>query len=109
MLIHEKIVCGVASLFVRKELLKERDLTLDSTTEIGIVNELTDRDNTELSNLPAVYKDEVQSVGREKKIFSSKEASKPYVRNCKNCGGDHPVKLKLCPAFAVINVFIAEN
>ncbi|KAK2547194.1 hypothetical protein P5673_032968 [Acropora cervicornis] len=56
-----------------KELLKERDLTLDCTTEIGIVNELSDRDNTELSSLPAVYKDEVQSVGRERKCSHRKK------------------------------------
>ena len=79
--------------------MKERDLTLDRAIEIGIVNELSDRDNTELSNLPAIHKDEIHSVVRGKKAFSSKEASKPKVRNCKNCGGDHPAKLKLCPAF----------
>ena len=86
-------------LIVRKQLLKERDLTFDRAIEIGIVNELSDRDDTELSKLPAVNKDEIHSVGRGKKVSSSKEASKPNVRNCTNCGVDHSAKLKSCPAF----------
>ena len=44
-LIRDKIVCGVTSSFVRKQLLKERDLTLDRAIEIGIVNELSDKNN----------------------------------------------------------------
>ena len=48
---------------------RERELTLDRAIEIGIVNELSDRDNTELSNLPAVHKDEIHSVGGGKKSF----------------------------------------
>ncbi|KAK2558791.1 Uncharacterized protein P5673_019006, partial [Acropora cervicornis] len=56
-------------------------------------------DDTELSKLPAVNKDEIHSVGRGKKVSSSKEASKPNVRNCTNCGVDHSAKLKSCPAF----------
>ena len=97
-LILDKIVCGVASSFARKQLLKERDLTLGRAIEIGIVNELSDRDNIELSSSTAVYKDKVHSVGRGKNVVSSKGASKPDVRNCKNCGVDHPAKLKSCPA-----------
>ena len=78
-LICDKIVCGVASSFIRKQLLKERDLTLDRVIEIGIVSELSDRDNTELSNLPAIHKDEIHSVVRGKKAFSLKEASNLFV------------------------------
>ena len=39
-LIREKIVCYIASSFVRKQLLKERDLTLDRAIEIGIVKRI---------------------------------------------------------------------
>ena len=28
-----------------------------------------------------------------------KEKSKPDIHNCKNCGGDHALKQKSCPAF----------
>ena len=49
-LIRDKIVCGVSSGHVRKQLLKERDLTLDRALDIGIANELSDRNNIELSS-----------------------------------------------------------
>ena len=49
-LIRDKIVCGVASSYVRKQLLKERALTFDRAIEIGILNELSDRDNIELAS-----------------------------------------------------------
>ena len=49
-LIHDKIVCGVSSGHVQKQLLKERDLTLDRALDIGIANELSDRNNIELSS-----------------------------------------------------------
>ena len=49
-LICDKIICGVSSGHVWKQLLKERDLTLDRAIDIGIANELSDRNNTELSS-----------------------------------------------------------
>jgi len=49
--IRDKIVCGVSSRHVRKQLLKERDLTLDRAIDIGLANELSDRNNTELSRV----------------------------------------------------------
>ena len=76
-LIRDKIVCGVTSSFVRKQLLKERDLTLDRAIEIGIVNELSDKNNTELANKAAAdLKQEVHSVSKGRKTFA-KEGSKP--------------------------------
>ena len=36
-----------------KQLLKERELTLDRAIDIGIANELSDRNNTELSSKPS--------------------------------------------------------
>ena len=98
-LIHDKIVCGVTSSFVRKQLLKERDLTLDRAIEIGIVNELLDKNNSELTNKAAAdLKQEVHSVSKGRKTFA-KEGPKPDIHNCKNCGGNHAAKQQSCPAF----------
>jgi len=96
-LIRDKIVCGVSSRHVRKQLLKERDLTLNRATDIGIANELSDRNNTELSsNQVSDPKEEVHGVD---KGGLSKKDSKPSIENCQNCGGNHAAKQKSCPAF----------
>jgi len=50
-LICDKIVCGVSSRHVCKQLLKEPDLTLDRAIDIGIANELSGRNNTELLSI----------------------------------------------------------
>jgi len=71
--------------------------TLDRTIEIGLLNELSDRDNSKLSNKAAASKEVVHSVRKEKTF--SKEKLKPDVHNCKNCGGDYAPKQKSCPAF----------
>ena len=66
-LIRDKIVCGVSSRHVRKQLLKERELTLDRAIDIGIAiaNELSDRNNTELSsNQVSDPKEEVHGVDK---------------------------------------------
>jgi len=62
----DKIVCGVASSFVRKQLLKEREPTLDRASEIGLLYELSDRENSELSNEATASKEDVQSVSKGK-------------------------------------------
>jgi len=84
-LIRDKIVCGVISRHVRKHFLKERDLELDRAIDIGIANELSDRNNTELSsNQVSDPKEEVHGVD---KGGLSKKDSKPGIQNCRNCGG----------------------
>ena len=65
-LIRDKIVCGVRSWHVRKQLLKERDLTLDHAIDIDIANELSDRNNTELSSSKSV-------IQRKRSMVSTKE------------------------------------
>ena len=96
-LIRDKIVCGVASPLIRKQLLKERGLTLDRAIDIGIANELSDRNNSELSSNVSDSKEEVYGVGKGRKF--PKKDSKPDIQNCKNCGGNHAPKQKSCPAF----------
>jgi len=71
---------------------------LDCTIEIGLLNELSDRDNSQLSNKATASKEEVHSISKGKKTFS-KEKSTPDIHNCKNCGGDRAPKQKSCPVF----------
>ena len=100
-LIRDKIVCGVASSYVRKQLLKERALTLDGSIEIDILNELSDRDNIELASKAASTKEEIHSIGKHgkgRKFFPKQAESKPDIQNCKNCGGEHAPIQKSCPA-----------
>lgn len=78
-----------------KAALKERDLTLDRGIEIAIaVNELSDRDNTELSNKGTSSR-EILNIGKGQKT-PLKDGT---IHNCKNCGGSHADKQKLCPVF----------
>ena len=96
-LIRDKIVCGVASSLVRKQLLKESKLALDRAIEIGVVNELSYKNNSELSSkVTAPEEEEVHSLSKGKKTSAP---SKPDISNCKNCGGNHAPKLQSCPAF----------
>ena len=96
-LIRDKIVCGVSSQHVRKQLLKEQDLTLDRAIDIGIANELSARNNTELSsNQVSDPKEEVHGID---KGGLSKKESKSGIENCRNCGGNHAAKRNSCPAF----------
>ncbi|KAL9978780.1 hypothetical protein ACROYT_G016336 [Oculina patagonica] len=96
-LIRDKIVCGVASPLIRKQLLKERDLTLDRAIDIGIANELSDRNNSELSSNVSDPKQDVHGVGKRGKF--PKKDLKPDIQNCRNCGGNHAPKQKSCQAF----------
>ena len=91
---------------VRKQLLKEWDLTLDRAIDIGIANELSDRNNTELSlNQVSDPKEEVH--GSDKGGLSKKDF-KSGIENCKNCRGNHVAKRNLCLAFGK-KCLIAES
>ncbi len=88
---------GVASPLIRKQLLKERELTLDRAIDIGIANELSDRNNSKLSSNVSDSKEEGHGVGKGGKF--PKKDFKPDIQNCNNCGGNHAPKQKSCPAF----------
>lgn len=79
-----------------KAALKERDLTLDRGIEIAIVNELSDRDNTELSNKGTSSK-EIHNIGKGRKT----PLKNGTIHNWKNCGASHADKQKLCPLQAL--------
>ncbi len=68
---------------IRKQLLKERDLTLDRAIDIGMANELSDRNNSELLSNVSDPKVDVHDVGIGRKF--PKKDLKPDIQNCRNC------------------------
>ncbi|KAL9960046.1 hypothetical protein ACROYT_G033443 [Oculina patagonica] len=76
---------------------RKRDTTLDRAIDIGIANELSDRNNSELSSNVSDPKEDVHGVGKRGKF--PKKDLKPDIQNCRNCGGNHAPKQKSCPAF----------
>ena len=90
--IRDKIVCGIISDRVRKQLLKERDLTLDKAVQICQLNELTENYGRELSH-ESKEKD-VNSIYKQNKFIRKQ----PAIVTCKNCGGDHNRSKQACPA-----------
>ena len=81
----------------RKGKEGKQALTFDRAIEIGVVNELSDRNNSKLSSKVTTLKEEeVHSLSKRRKTSAP---SKPDINNCTNCGGDHAAKLQSCPAF----------
>ena len=99
-LIRRKTECGVVSPTVRKQLLKERDLTFDRAIDIGIANELSDRKKYR-ALVQRQSKGENHNVGKGRRSSKkdSKKDSNPDIQNCKNCVGNNAPKQKSCPAF----------
>lgn len=93
-LIRDKIVCGVASNTVRKQLLKEWDLTLNKAIQICQLNELSERHSKELRQ---DAKEVIHSITR--KPPPRKTARKPTIAQYKSCGGNHDANQKSCPAY----------
>lgn len=87
-LIRDRIVCGVHSDSLRKQLLKESDLSLHKTIQRCQVHETAERNSKKLSTEGAV--DDVRS-----------QSSKPPQSEipCGNCGRRHARKRESCPAF----------
>ena len=87
-LIRDRIVCGVSSNALRKQLLKERDLTLHKAVQLCQIHESTERYSKEVSD-----QQEVNAVRQQ--------ASSAIVRDkaCMYCGRCHAPQKELCPAF----------
>ena len=90
--IRDRIVCGIFSDRVRKQLLKERDLNLNRAIHICQVNELSEKHNRELSQAESSKCEEVNSLKCKKPV-------KKHISNCRNCGRDHVANKSACPAF----------
>ena len=91
--IRDKIVCGITSDRVRKQLLKERALTLDKAIQICQLNELSEDYGKQLSKHEA-DKHDVNYLKHKTSI-----QNQPSIRNCKSCGGKHKAEKQACPAF----------
>ena len=91
--IRDKIVCGITSDSVRKQLLKERALTLDKAIQICQLNKLSEDYGKQLSKHEA-DKHDVNYLKHKTSIQNH-----PSIRNCKSCEGKHKAEKQACPAF----------
>lgn len=80
-LIRDRIVCGIHNDAVCAQLLREKDLTLESAIRICMLFERAERCTRELK--------------REAEVFAVQQ----YKRRCKNCGGEHAIEHNKCLAF----------
>ena len=90
--IRDKIVYGIISDRVRKQLLKNRDLTLDKAVQICQLNKLSENYGRELSKYELREQD-VNSIYKQNKPIRKQ----PAIVTCKNCGGDHKASKQECP------------
>jgi hypothetical protein len=111
-LIRDRIVCGIRDGDVRKELLKERKLTLKSAMDICKSNEQSAKHSKELKNETS----EVHSLhqrrrkgngkGKSSRTFNPQQRNPQQQRSrfsqdgtCSSCGGKHGQKREDCYAF----------
>lgn len=83
-LIRDRIVCGIHNDAVRTQLLREKDLTLESvesSIRICMLFERSERGTKELK--------------KETEVFAVQQNR----RRCNNCGGEHATECNKCPAF----------
>ena len=102
-LIRDRIVCGVRSNTIRRQLLKEGDLTLFRAIQICQSNELSEQHSKELGDkINATAKgDDVHSFKRQAK-YKDSHKDKYEITNCKNCGGSHEARRTACHAFGKV-------
>ncbi|XP_028415850.1 uncharacterized protein K02A2.6-like [Dendronephthya gigantea] len=91
--IRDKIVCGIQSDRVRKQLLKERALTLDKAVQICQLNELSEDYGKRLSKQDS-DKHDINYLRNKKPL-----RNQSTIQSCKSCGGEHKAEKQACPAF----------
>ena len=104
-LIRDRLVCGLKSNVVRKQLLKEPKLTLQKATQICVLHEVSEAHTEKFqAKSQAAEVHDVCHKRQHKKTqsqhkFSSdeKRSSTSKSGKCKNCGYEHAHKR--CPAF----------
>lgn len=100
-LIRDRLVLGVASEGTRRRLLRERELTLQTATEICRLAELTERHIRVMA--PPVQTDNVNAADRQSERRAFQRKTPPAERepqwSCKYCGGGHKRGREQCPAY----------
>ena len=91
-LIPDRIVCGVRSQTIRKQLLKEKDLTLHRAVQICQSVELSDQHSKELAS--KTHEEQVSMVTRKRDPHHN-----PSIIDCRNCGKNHEARRDSCPAY----------
>ena len=103
-MLRDRIVCGIHDDVIRKELLQESKLTLESCIALIRSVEITSaqaksmsRSSTCHSEVNYVRNSNFSAKQRTSKKSSS-SSSNTQIQNCKFCGGTHPRSRSSCPA-----------
>ena len=96
-LIRDQIVCGVSSDTLRRQLLKERELTLHRAIQMCQIHETADAHTAQVTQ-PAHN----TQVAEQAEVRVVRHSSLQKVKSCIYCGRLHPRKKELCPAFGKI-------
>ena len=88
-LIRDRIVCGVSPDALRKQLLKERNLTLHKAVQLCQIHESAERNSKEVSNqqeVNAVRQQTSSATGRDKACPEpQKELCPAFGKKCSSC------------------------
>lgn len=87
-LIRDRIVCGITSDSLRKQLLRETDLTLHKATQLCCVHEMSEQHKEDFQSC-----EKVEAVNTRRPMHDSKTST------CGNCGQKHQNNRRACPAF----------
>ena len=93
-LIRDRIVCGVNSESLRKQLLKERELTLEKAIQVCQIYEAAESQSEKMTNDQSVN---AIKQGRFQKSDSSKATNSNPL--CYYCGQFHQRGARACPAY----------
>lgn len=93
-LVRDRLVVGVRNPIVRKELLRDSELTLQSAVEIARAWERSENEATAMSASPAQNSAVADPLGVDK--LESSRPYKPSRPKCGNCAYEHPPDK--CPA-----------
>lgn len=105
-LIRDRLVCGVHSDILRKSLLRHPELTLTKAIKACQIYEQTEQHTKDLATLQtttatvnAVHQAFVGKNRHSKLKHKLDSKALQIIKNCNNCGSDHPAKRDKCPAF----------
>ena len=101
-LIRDRMVVGIFDKGIRKKLLQESKLTLQSCIDICRANECTKQQLQTMDQPDEVYAVDERKPRRDRKLKSkndTKNDKTPKLINCKFCAKKHEEKKEKCPAW----------